>query len=131
MTELLRSDLIQLYNLLVMKLTDKDISWLKQNRPVKWGEIDFNDRQIYINPSGNVPYVKEINNERDYMWRADISFKIQDMIDAINNKEELTYSVNLTRPMMLALMAIFNVQDKPHANKFEIFGAIKEFGKKI
>jgi hypothetical protein len=122
--ELLRSDLIQLYNLLVMKLTPKDISWLKEHRPINWENIDFSNRQIIIHPSGNIPYVKEVNDERDYMNKADISFRIQDMIDAINNKTESTYHIELTRPMMEALAIIFGIQDKPHRNKFQILGAL-------
>ena len=122
--ELRRSELIAIYNLLVMKLTPKDISWLKEHRAIKWGNIDFNNRQIIIHPSGNIPYVKELNDERDYMNKADISFRIQDIIDAINNKTEITYHVELTRPMMEALAIIFGTQDKPHRNKFQILGAL-------
>jgi hypothetical protein len=122
--ELLRSDLIQLYNLLVMKLTPKNISWLKEHRAINWEHINFNNRQIIMHPSGNIPYVRELKDERDYMNKADISFRIQDMIDAINNKTEITYHIELTRPMMEALVIIFGIQDKPHRNKFQILGAL-------
>jgi len=124
---LVRSELIQIYNLLVMKLTPKDISWLKKHRAINWEHIDFSNRPIIIHPSGNIPYVKELNDERDYMSKADISFRIQDMIDAINNKKEIAYAhIELTRPMMEALAIIFGVQDKPHRNKCQILGALLE-----
>ena len=121
--DLSRSDLMGIYNLIVMKLTLKDISWLKKERS-KWENIDFNNRQIIFHCSGNLVFREELNGERDFMWKADISFAIQDMVDAINNKTEITYSVELTRPTMEALAIILGVQDKPHRNKFQILGAI-------
>jgi hypothetical protein len=77
-----------------------------------------------MHPS-KIPYVKELNDERFYMSKSDISFRIQDMIDAKNNKTEISYEhIELTRAMMEALAIIFGVQDKPHRNKFQILGAL-------
>jgi len=121
--ELSRYELMQIYNLVVMKLNPQHISWLKKERP-KWKSIDFNNRQITFHTNGDLVFRRELNDERDYIQKADISFAIQDIIDAMNNKTEITYNVELTRPMMEALAIILDVQDKPHRNKFQILGAI-------
>lgn len=119
-----RSELMQIYNLVATKLTLEHISWLKNNRSEKWKHVDFSNRQIVYHTSGNYVFRRLLDDERDYMQKADISFAIQDMIDAINNKTEITYNVELTRPMMEALAIILDVQDRPHKNKSQILGAI-------